>query len=164
MLDFFSLGLTNAQLVSYSVLVIEGAVVVIVVCGVIILVASRKSPEQKKAMDILSSIKKRKEGKSLPLKVPSSKAQVKKDDALSSREVPSPSKPLEIKKGEFSLKQLLIKKFSPKIESQLGSKVLVLDFNAQGENFLALIVVADVKLLLTLDSSGRILDYKKVKN
>jgi hypothetical protein len=39
----------------------------------------------------------------------------------------------------------------------------VLDFNAKDENFLALIDISGVKILLTLDSSGKIIDYKKVK-
>ncbi|MFA6268977.1 MAG: hypothetical protein WC652_04135 [archaeon] len=42
---------------------------------------------------------------------------------------------LAIKKEEHSLKSMLVKKFSPKIEEQLGSKIEVIDFNAKGENF-----------------------------
>lgn len=70
---------------------------------------------------------------------------------------------LVIKKEEFSLKKLLIDKFKPVIEKQLKTKVVIKDFNAKGNNFLALIEVSNKKLLLVLDSSGNIIDYKKVK-
>jgi hypothetical protein len=70
---------------------------------------------------------------------------------------------LQISKGEVSLKNLLIKKFKPKIESQLGTKIEVIDFNAKGNSFLALVDISDVRVILSLDSAGKIIDYKKVK-
>jgi len=74
-----------------------------------------------------------------------------------------PQQKLEIKKEEFSLKKLLIDKFKPVIEKQLKTKVVIKDFNAKENNFLVLVEISGKKLLLVLDSSGKIIDYKKVK-
>jgi len=143
------LGLENSFLVLLSIgLIIISALVIIV--GVF-LIFLKKSAEEKHADKVVAALKLLKEGKRLD----------------SAKEVSAPEKKvvpaLEIKKEENSLKQLLIKKFKPKVEQQLGSKIEVLDFNAKENNFLLLAVISGVKILLTLDASGKIIDYKKVK-
>jgi hypothetical protein len=49
------------------------------------------------------------------------------------------------------------------IERQLKMRVEMKDFNAKGENFLALTEISGSKFLFVLDSSGKIVDYKRVK-
>ncbi len=142
-------GLDNNSLVLISIILIVISLIVIIV-GIFIIL-KRKSAEEKHADKVVATLKLLKEGK----KVESS-AEVKTKE-----KVASPS--LEIKKEETSLKQLLIKKFKPKVEQQLGSKIEVLDFNAKENNFLLLAMISNVKILLTLDASGKIIDYKKVK-
>ncbi len=92
---------------------------------------------------------------------------MKKTNSSSSKgkneSIKSPSKEIDFDKTQSSLKTLLIKKFKPKIESQLGSKVNIIEFNSAESKLTALIEIADVKILLSLDSSGKIIDYKKVK-
>jgi hypothetical protein len=105
---------------------------------------SRKSVEEKHADSLLSVV---------------DRIRLSKPDVSS----PVVLEGFEIKKNESTLKELLIKKFKPKIELQLSSKVVVLDFNAKENNFLALVEISGVRVLLSLDSSGKIIDYKKVK-
>ncbi len=130
--------ITTDFLVNISLLVILLSLVVIIASVVLMF---RKTKEEASAAEIMKRLADLKKGKT----------PVKKE------------KKLEIKPGETSLKDLLTKKFQPKIESQLKTKVNVIDFNAKDENFLALIDISGVKILLTLDSSGKIIDYKKVK-
>lgn len=130
--------ITTDFLVNISLLVILLSFVVIIVSVVLMF---RKTKEEASAAEIMKRL-----------------ADLKKGKAPQKKE-----KKLEIKPGETSLKDLLTKKFQPKIESQLKTKVNVIDFNAKDENFLALIDISGVKILLTLDSSGKIIDYKKVK-
>ncbi|MFA5931286.1 MAG: hypothetical protein WC821_03160 [archaeon] len=135
--------LTTELLVQISLVLISLSVIVILVSAFLIL-NKRKTVEEQHAQKILDSLQALKEGKTL-------NKEAKSEPVLA------------IKKEEHSLKSMLIKKFKPKIESQLSTKVNVLDFNAKEENFLVLIEISGVKLLLTLDSSGKIIDYKKVK-
>jgi hypothetical protein len=134
--------LTTDFLVFVSILVASVSLFIIFLCIVILFVLNRKSEEQKKAERVLA-------------KVYSSKFVSQKEKADVST--------LQISKGEVSLKNLLIKKFKPKIESQLGTKIEVIDFNAKGNSFLALVDISDVRVILSLDSAGKIIDYKKVK-
>lgn len=128
----------NLDLVSISVIIIIISVLIIVVCLVIIYL---KNSDEKKASQVLTHL-----------------------NSLRSEKVIKKEQPsLEIKKGELSLKKLLINKFKPIIEKQLKTKVNIVDFNAKEENFLALVEVSGTKLLLVLDSSGKIIDYKKSK-
>ena len=143
-------GLENDFVVLISSVLIIFSLVVIV--GGVYFLLKRKSKEETHAQKILDSLKLLKEGKSI-----NSVEEEPKEDKK------APAKGLEIKKEEGSLKQLLIKKFKPKAEGQLGAKIEVLDFNAKENNFLMLCVISGVKILLTLDSSGKIIDYKKVK-
>lgn len=135
--------LTTELLVQISLVLISLSIIVILV-SVFLILNKKKTIEEQQAQRILDSLQALKEGKS-----------------LTKESKPEPV--LVIKKEEHSLKSMLIKKFKPKIESQLSTKVNVLDFNAKEENFLVLIEISGVRLLLTLDSSGKIIDYKKVK-
>lgn len=140
-MDFVS----SVSLVGVSLWVLVFSVIIILFSLAFIFWRNRDSVEEKHADSVLRSLGLLKEGKVLSKKV-------------------SEDKPvLEIKKDEFSLKHLLIKKFKPKIEQQLSTKVEVLDFNAKENTFLALVEISGVKILLTLDSAGKIIDYKKVK-
>lgn len=67
----------------------------------------------------------------------------------------------EKKEPTISLKDILIKKFTPKIEAQLKTNVNILDFKSKGSDFEALIEVEGTKLTIILDNSGKIIDYKK---
>jgi preprotein translocase subunit SecG len=143
MFSAFGLELTNEQLFQVLTLVLGVVVLVaIIVLSIVFFKKHKKTPEQKHAQEIAKKVLLLHEGKIQP------KKQEQK---------------LAIKKGETSLKSLLIKKYKPKIESQLGSGVEVLDFNAREANFLVLVEVAGAKLLLKLDASGNILDYEKPK-
>ena len=75
----------------------------------------------------------------------------------------SAKKSFEIKGDELTLKKMLITKFKPLIEKQLNMKVEMKDFNAKGDKFFALTVISGSKFLFDLDSSGKILAYKRVK-
>ena len=126
-------------------LLVDASLVVIVLSIFIIIISvyllRRKTAEEKSAADIMKTLRDIKKGKSPQKKV----------------------KKLQIEPNETTLKEMLTNKFKPKIESQLKTKVQVLDFNAKEGDFLALVDISGVKILLTLDSSGKIIDYKKVK-
>ncbi len=154
--------ITNQMLIEYSILVIEASVVLIVIGLIIIFLARRRSAEEAHASKVLSAVEKMKAGKFAHKSAEKKPAFEKAQNQKAHKESPAEKK-LEISKAENSLKSMLVKKFKPKIESQLNTKVNVIDFNAQNQNFLALVEISGVKLLLTLDSSGKILDYKKVK-
>jgi hypothetical protein len=154
--------ITNQMLIEYSILVIEASIVIIVLGLIVIFLARRRSAEEKHAIKVLSAVEKMKAGK-FAHKSAEKKPAIEKVQNAKAHKESAAEKKLEISKGENSLKTMLVKKFKPKIESQLNTKVNILDFNAQNQNFLALVEISGVKLLLTLDSSGKILDYKKVK-
>lgn len=130
------------ELIVQASLVLAGLSLVVILISLILIFFKKKTVEEEHAQKVLASLEALKHGK-----------------------INSEQKPvaLEIKKDEQSLKSMLIKKFKPKIEAQLSTKVELLDFNAKDENFLALAQLSGVKVLLTLDSSGKIIDYKKLK-
>ena len=130
--------LTTDLLVNLSILLIVIALVVIAGSAYIL---SKKTKEEESAAEILKRLR----------------------DIKSGKPVVQSKIALTIKPNETSLKDMLKKKFQPKIESQLKTKIHVIDFNAKDENFLALVDISGVKILLTLDSSGKIIDYKKIK-
>jgi hypothetical protein len=137
-------GFSNELIVQVSFGLIILSLVIIAASLIILFLRRRKTIEEKHADHILKTLSLLKEGKSV-----STKKEVKKELAIS--------------KDETSLKQMLIKKFKPKIEHQLNTKINVLDFNAKENKFLALVEISGVRILLTLDASGQILDYKKIK-
>ncbi len=137
-------GFSNEIIVQVSFGAIILALIVIVAAIITLFLRRRKTIEEKHADHILKTLSALKEGKEIQVKSGS-----KKDFAIN--------------KDETSLKQMLIKKFKPKIEQQLSTKINVLDFNAKDNKFLALVEISEVRILLTLDPSGKILDYKKIK-
>ena len=134
-----AMELLTTELLTNAALVLLAASAIVIIASLAVL--SLKSREESEAKRILRQLEKMKKGKK-PAKE---------------------KKMLKIKPGETSLKDMLTQKFMPRIEAQLKTKVKVLDFNAKEDNFLALIDISGVKLLLTLDQAGKIIDYKKVK-
>jgi hypothetical protein len=149
------MDITTGLLVEVSLLVIYFSIgVIIIVLGYLFLFKG-KSLEEKKASSIIKKIEKLKKSNSFN----ENNSKVLSKNSLKD----SSSKKIDFDKTESSLKNLLIKKFKTKIESQLGSKVNILEFNLVGDKFTALILITDIKILLSIDSSGKIIDYKKVK-
>jgi hypothetical protein len=128
--------ITTDLLINFSVILIILAVIVI---GVSLFIFYRKTNEEKFASEILVRLK-----------------------DMEHKGVVQSNVSLEIQPHETSLKDRLKKKFQPKIESQLNTKVNIIDFNAKGQDFLSLVDVSGIRILLTLDSSGKIIDYKKI--
>ncbi|VVB74735.1 Uncharacterised protein [uncultured archaeon] len=142
MFDFFGFQVSEDFIFQLTIALLGLIIVLVIVILIFVIKNSRKSPEEKHAEAIAK-------------KVLSLKENPKESKAV--------EKKLEIKKGENTLKSLLIKKLKPKIESQLGSKIEIVDVNAKGDIFLVLADIAGAKLLLKLDSSGKILDYERPK-
>ncbi len=142
--------ITTDFLVQVSLMVIGFAMVAIIACLAFLFFSNKKTEEEKKASSIFNKIE-----------------QLKKSNSVFSKEkaelTKSTIKGIDFEKTDSSLKTLLVKKFKPKIESQLGSKVNILEFNSNNSKLTALIEIAQVKILLSLDSSGKIIDYKKIK-
>jgi len=145
--------ITTDFLVQVSMSIISFSIIVIIGCLIFLLFSSKKTVEEKKATNIFKKIEQLK-------KVNSGSVQKEKVEVSK----PSPSKDIDFEKTQSSLKGLLIKKFKPKIESQLGSKVNILEFNSNDNKLTVLIEIAQVKILLSLDSSGKIIDYKKIRS
>lgn len=143
--------ITTQFLVQISLIVLSFATVVILASLAYLFFSNRKTLEEKKASSILKKIEQLKKGN---LVLP----QANKSDFSKSVS----GKGIDFNKTDSSLRSLLVKKFKPKIESQLGSKVNIVEFNSSGSELTALIQIADVRILLSLDSSGKIIDYKKV--
>ena len=143
--------ITTDFLVQISLSVLSFAIIVILASLAYLFLSNKKTLEEKKASNIFKKIEQLKKG-NLVL------AQTNKNDSTKSVS----SKGIDFNKTDSSLKSLLVKKFKPKIESQLGSKVNIVEFNSSDNKLTALIQIADVKILLSLDSSGKIIDYKKV--
>ena len=141
--------ITTDFLVQVSIGVLTFAIVVIIGSLAFLFFSDKKTEEEKKASSIFKKIEKLKKAK------PSHKPET--------HSVVSTSKEIDFDKTQSSLKNLLVKKFKPKIESQLGSKINIIEFNSNDNKLTALIEISDVKILLSLDSTGKIIDYKKVK-
>lgn len=140
--------ITTEFLVQISLMVISFSIIVIFAALAFLFFSNNKTEEEKKASSILKKVE-----------------QLKKSNSSKEKEVTVPVKDkIDFEKTDSSLKGLLVKKFKPKIESQLGSKVNILEFNSTNGKLTALIDISEVKILLSLDSSGKIIDYKKVKS
>ncbi len=140
--------MTNQQIFDLSIQIIIVAIIIVVLGLIIFLIANKKSREERLAKKLLKQVALRRKGKIIPKKVEEKKEEIKGKE--------------EIKKGEVSLKQMLVKKFQPVIERQLQTKLVVDDLNAKGDNFIAKVSVQGHKLELVLDSSGKIVDYKNL--
>ena len=144
------MDITTDFLIQISISVLTFSIGVIILSLIYLLLSNKKTDEEKKATNILKKVE-------LLKKTNSSSSKGKNES------IKSPSKEIDFDKTQSSLKTLLNKKFKPKIESQLGSKVNIIEFNSSESKLTALIEIADVRILLSLDSSGKIIDYKKVK-
>jgi hypothetical protein len=150
-------NLTSGDFVDLAFVIIGVALILIIISLVILFIINKKSREEKVALNILKNISKIKSGK---IKI-TPKEEIKFEEIKQTQKSEKEG-PLEIKKTEVSLKQLLVKKFQPKIENQLHTKIEILDFNAKKNNFVAKINVQGHDLELELDSSGKIVDYKNL--
>ncbi|MEK6958794.1 MAG: hypothetical protein AABW59_01985 [archaeon] len=149
-------GISNDILMTLSFIMIALSMAIVLVSSFILnSLSKKKTKEEHVAGDVMGLLEGLRQGKDIWKEI-ESQGEV----------TPKPN--LAISQHEITLKQLLIGKFKPVIEKQLKSKVEIKDFNAKGDNFLALIEVvgakkSKIKLLLVLDSSGKILDFKRVK-
>jgi len=127
------------------------AVVVIVISIIANVLITRKSKEESVAIRVLKNVKLIEQRKVFP----KTKEEEKKEEKIVAGEKNN------AQNEGISLKEHLSQKFQPKIEKQLKTKVKLLDFNGKGNEFQALVEVGGVKVLLVLDASGKIIDYKK---
>lgn len=147
--DFLIGSVSQQQFIDLSVIVLTISFIFFVIGIIIFFVFAKKSREEKIASKLVLEINLMKTGKK----------KVLEEKVKSSNKIDVEN---QIKKGETSLKQLLIDKFKPLIEKQLKSKIDIIDFNARKENFVVKINVQGNKLELILDSSGQIVDYKRL--
>jgi hypothetical protein len=129
-------------IVNISLMVIALSFVIIAIAIIIYLLKNRKSDEEKKIDHVLRHVDLIRGGK-----------------AGSKEE----NEPVQI--PDLSIKEMLVKKFKPKLESQVGSTVKVVDLRAaeDSKTFVAAVEISGVKLSIVLDPSGKIIDYKKEK-
>ena len=166
--------LTNEQIVKLSFQMLGIAVIIIVIALIILFFATRKNKEEKIAGKMLKHVNKIRDGKvnekSKPI-VPEPNTRTTPQERPAEQSESSASGPANetaeeeshmIRPDELSLKDMLVNKFKPIIEKQLQTKIEVKDFSAKGENFLSHILVQGHELELTLDSSGKIIDYKRL--
>ncbi len=156
LLDSIISGSLNAeQFVELSVWLMFVAIVLILISFIVVAIFNRRSKEEKMALKIIKQVGLMREGKY----VKNEKNDFKKESKNEVKE-----EKLHIGKSETSLKQMLMKKFLPVIENQIHAKVVINDFNARGENFIAQVSVQGHNLELVLDSTGKIIDYKNLDN
>ncbi|MFA5357336.1 MAG: hypothetical protein WC308_00220 [archaeon] len=134
----------RGSIINFSILVIAFSFVIIAVAIIIYLFKNRKSDEEKHIETVLDKVAMMKSGKIF-----------EKNEKASSG----------LSNSDVSIKEMLVKKFKPKLESQIGSKVNVIDLKAvdNSKNFIARVEISGVKLSIILDGSGKIIDYKKEK-
>jgi hypothetical protein len=137
----FTGNISRELLIDFSIVIIIIAITIFLISIILLLIFSRKSSEEKVALQIISNMKNLKDGK---------------------KQFETTKKPNVIKETEVNLKQLLIKKFKPIIEKQLKSNIIINDFKASDEKFFVKITVQGNNLELVLDSSGKIIDYKRI--
>ena len=153
-------NLTNEEIAIFSIQIILIAVVLIVFAIILYLFFNRKTREEKEAINLLKKVEalrnKNARGVSTFQTELGDKNNSKKEEKTISKETE-----VAEKKPTISLKQILIKKFKPKIESQLQTEVNIVDFKSKENNFEAIVEISGTKLLLVLDNSGKIIDYKR---
>jgi hypothetical protein len=145
------------------IFLVLSAIIIVVSLGLKFIV-NRKSVEEKTAEKILKQVNNIKNGKPLSSKEKNSekkKSGNKKEDEETDEKEKKES--VGEKKVDSSLKEVLIKKFKPKIESQLKTRVNILEIKGKDSRFDVLVEVSGVKITLILDSSGKIIDYKREK-
>ncbi len=138
LLNILNGSLTKNQLTDISIIILTIAIIFFVLSIIILIIFARKTREEKIAKKIISEVHLFESGE---------KKIVKKSN---------------LKENDLNLKQLLVKKFQPVIEKQLKTSVIVEDFGSKNDKFVAKINVQNHKLELVLDSSGQIIDYKRL--
>lgn len=135
----------RSSIMGFSVAVIAFSFVLIAAAAVIYLFRNRKSEDEKHVESVLNKVALIKSGKAFesPEKIVGGESPV----------------------SDVSIKEMLVKKFKPKLEAQVGSAVNVIDLKAaeNSKNFVAHVEISGVKLAIVLDTSGKIIDYKKEK-
>lgn len=147
LLNFFEL--TNEEILIFSIQIIILAIMIFILAVIIFFIFNKKSREQKEAANLLKKVEAiRKKG---------DLQNTNKEDKLKNEIKKESSN----KDEKISLKNILIKKFGPKIEDQLQTKIEIIDLISKGENFEVLANINETKLTLIIDNSGKIIDYKK---
>lgn len=147
LINFFEL--TNQEIFIFSIQIIILAIIIFVLTIIFFFILNRKSIEQQKAINLLKKVEDiRKKGSIINN---SSKEKIKTELIKENSN----------KDEKISLKNILIKKFGPKIESQLQTKVEIVNLVSKGDNFEVLVNIGETKLTLIIDNSGKIIDYKK---
>jgi hypothetical protein len=149
---FLNGTINNSQLIDISFLIVLLAIIIFIITIIIRLIIFKKSKEELIAQKIIKKV--------LTLDLPSTKKNIEKENKKIKSQANSK---MEIKENELTLKEMLIKKFKPKIEEQLHTDVTIIDFNAKKESFFTTINVQGHKLKLILDSSGKIIDYENLE-
>ena len=160
MMDIFAIdfNLTTPQsYVQLSLLIIIVAVIIIAASLIVYVLASRKSREEQTAKHVLKKVQLMREGK-FKAKPELTEKKQEKEEKKEAQELSKSNS-----KASVPLKQIIIQKFQPIVEKQLQTKVEFHNLIASGDNFNAEVSVGGVKLLLVLDSGGKIIDYKRKK-
>jgi len=162
MLEEFA-AMFGMDVFSLSIILIIIAVIVIAISIIVNIIFTKKSKEEAVAVAVLKNVDLIAKGKL----VPKSKAEEKKEGIKEGKEEEKKEEKIvavektTAKNDGITLKEHLSQKFQPLIEKQLKTKIKLLDFSGKGNQFQALVEVGGVKVLLILDSSGKIIDYKK---
>jgi len=146
--------ITTDFLIQISIAVLTFSIIVIFASFVFLFFSNKKTEEEKKASSIFKKIEQLKKSSSLVIQ----------KEGVELNKISSTKSGVDFNETDSSLTSLLIKKFKPKIESQLGSKVNIIEFNSIDNKLNSLIEISGVRILLFLDSSGKIIDYKKIKS
>jgi hypothetical protein len=152
-------NLTNEDVIVLSAQIIIIAIIIVVISILIFILKTRKSKEEAHAHSILKKVRQLKSGNLKEIK----NEEIKELGKTSKKEDKNTEKKEDVKekKKGISIKDILIKKFKPKIESQLGTSIEILDFVSKGGDFEAKINVEGTDLTIIIDNSGKIIDYKK---
>ncbi|MDD3159483.1 MAG: hypothetical protein PHQ98_00770 [Candidatus ainarchaeum sp.] len=161
---------SKLSLVDISLIIIIFSIILLVFAGLIILFKKILNKDKKSIKEILTNLKslKKKNPVNLNSKTNESKKinQIAKEETIivdkkNSQKINNSS---SLDASSLSLKQLLINKFKPIIESQLKTRIVVIDFKSEDKNFSTIIEIDTKRLQLTLDSFGNIIDYKRLKS
>ncbi len=152
--------LTNEEIAIFSIQIILIAIVLFAVALILLFIFNRKTKEEREAINLLKRVEflRNKNAKGI-----STFQNVVENNNSKKEEVVNNKKQsafVETKKT-ISLKEILIKKFKPKIQDQLQTEVNILDFKSKENNFEVLVEISGTNLLLVLDNSGKIIDYKR---
>ncbi len=145
-------SLTNAELIIFSLQIIIISIIILFLALLIFFFYNRKTSEEINALNLLKKVEnlRKKNNQKNVVKKNKEDLNVLKDKNT-----------IDKKSQSISLKDILIKKFKPKIEQQLQTTIEIIDFKSKDNNFEVLASISGTKLLLILDNSGKIIDYKR---